>query len=52
MTPDPGTDDVLRRALRESRVRTVARLGAPVTDLVALPGGLSLRRPNGAAFAS
>ena len=42
MTPDPdaATDDVLRRALRESRVRTVARLGAPVSDLTALPGGL------------
>jgi WD40 repeat protein len=39
LAPSAATEDVLRRALRESRVRTVARLGAPVRDLAALPGG-------------
>ena len=39
LAPSASTDDVLRRAMRESRVRTVARLGAPVTDLSALPDG-------------
>ncbi len=39
LSPAPATEDVLRRALRESRVRTVARLGSPVSDLAALPDG-------------
>ena len=40
LAPAAGTEDVLRRALRESRVRTVADLGSPVSDLTALPGGV------------
>jgi hypothetical protein len=40
IAPTAATKDVLQRALRESRVRTVARLGAPVSDLTALPGSL------------
>ena len=39
LAPTAATEDVLRRMLRESRVRTVARLGSPVSDLTALPGG-------------
>ncbi len=39
LAPSASTEDVLRRAMRESRVRTVARLRAPVTDLSALPDG-------------
>jgi hypothetical protein len=39
LSPAASTEDVLRRALRESRVRTVARLGSPVSDLTSLPGG-------------
>ena len=39
LAPAAGTADVLRRALRESRVRTVARLGASISDLDALPDG-------------
>jgi hypothetical protein len=39
MAPVAGTDDVLRRALRESRVRSMVPLGLPVSDLTALPGG-------------
>ena len=40
MAPAAASEDVLRRALRESRVRTVARLGSPVSDLTVLPGGV------------
>ena len=40
IAPTSATKDVLQRALRESRVRTVAQLGSPVSDLTALPGGL------------
>ena len=39
LAPSSSTVDVLRRALRESRVRTVARVGSPVTDLAALEDG-------------
>jgi hypothetical protein len=39
LAPTTSTQDVLRRTLRESRVRTVARLGSPVSDLAAIPGG-------------
>jgi WD40 repeat protein len=39
LAPTEATADVLRRALRESRVRAVAQLGAPVEDLAALPDG-------------
>ena len=39
MAPSAASEDVLRRTLNESRVRTVARLGAPVSDLAALPDG-------------
>ena len=39
LAPSASTEDVLRRTLRESRIRTVARLGSPVSDLVVLPGG-------------
>jgi WD40 repeat protein len=39
MAPSAATQDVLRRTLRESRVRDVVRLGSPVSDLVALRGG-------------
>jgi WD40 repeat protein len=39
LAPAAGTADVLRRALRESRLHTVARLGAPISDLDALPDG-------------
>ena len=39
LAPAATTEDVLRRTLRESRVRTVAQLGAPVSDLVGLPDG-------------
>jgi hypothetical protein len=38
--PTAATEDVLRRALRESRVRTVARLGVPLEDLTVLRGGV------------
>ena len=40
MAPVAASEDVLRRALRESRVRTLARLGSPVSDLTVLPGGV------------
>ena len=40
LAPVAGTEGVLRRTLRESRVRTVAHLGSPVSDLAALPGGV------------
>ena len=40
LAPTASTEDVLRRMLRESRVRTVAQLGSPLSDLVALPGGI------------
>ena len=33
LAPTRGTEDVLRRALRESRVRSVTQLGSPLTDL-------------------
>ena len=33
MAPTRSTEDVLRKALRESRVRTVTPLGSPLTDL-------------------
>ena len=36
LSPAAATEDVLRRALRESRVLTVARLDSPVSDLAAL----------------
>ena len=39
LAPAASTENVLRRALRESRVRTVARLDSPVSDLAALPDG-------------
>ena len=39
LAPAAATENVLRRALRESRVRTVARLDSPVSDLAALPDG-------------
>ena len=39
LAPTTSTEDVLRRMLRESRVRTVAQMGSPVSDLAALPGG-------------
>jgi WD40 repeat protein len=39
LAPAASTEDVLRRMLRDSRVRTVAKLGSPVSDLAALPGG-------------
>ena len=47
--PTRATEDVLRRALRESRVRTVARLGAPVEDLVALDAQTLAAVTNGGA---
>jgi WD40 repeat protein len=40
LAPSASTEDVLRRMLLESRVRTRARLGSAVSDLVALPGGM------------
>jgi len=39
LAPAAATDDVIRRALRESRVRTLASLDSPVSDLAALPDG-------------
>jgi WD40 repeat protein len=39
LAPAQSTEDLLRRALVESRIRTVTRLGAPVSDLAVLPGG-------------
>ena len=39
LAPAAATETVLRRALRESRVRTLARLDSPVSDLVVLPDG-------------
>ena len=39
LAPAAATEDVLRRALRESRVLTVAQLGSPVSDLAVLPDG-------------
>ena len=39
LAPTASTEDVLRRMLRESRVRTRARLGSPISDLAPLPGG-------------
>ena len=39
LAPTAATKDVLIRMLRESRVRTVARLGSPVSDLAVLPSG-------------
>ena len=39
LAPAGATENVLRRALRESRVRTVAQLDSPVSDLAALPDG-------------
>ena len=49
LAPSPATADVLRRALRESRVRTVARLGSPVSDLAALPDGRLVAALDGGA---
>ena len=40
LAPTAATKDVLRRMLRESRVRTKANVGSPVNDLTVLPGGL------------
>ena len=39
LAPAGATKNVLRRALRDSRVRTVAQLDSPVSDLAALPDG-------------
>lgn len=39
LAPARSTEDLLRRALVESRLRTAVRLGAPVSDLAVLPGG-------------
>jgi WD40 repeat protein len=38
LAPTRATEDVLRRTLRESTVRTVTSLGAPVTDLAVVDG--------------
>ena len=43
-----ATEDVLRRALRESRVRTVARLGSPVTTCGAADGSVAAVVDGGA----
>jgi WD40 repeat protein len=40
LAPATSTEDVLRRTLIASRVRTQANLGSPVSDLAALPGGM------------
>lgn len=40
LDPTTATEDVLRRTLVESRVRTVAQLSSPLSDLTVLPGGL------------
>jgi WD40 repeat protein len=39
LVPTSATEDVLRRTLRESRVRTVTNLGVPVTDLAVVGVG-------------
>ena len=52
LAPAAATENVLWRALRESRVRTVARLGSPVSDLAALPDGRSPRSWTTAACGS
>jgi hypothetical protein len=39
LEPSASTADVLRQTLRASRVRSVAQLGSPVTDLSVLSGG-------------
>ena len=39
LAPTSATEDVLRRTLRESRVRTVTDLGVAVTDLAVVAGG-------------
>ena len=39
LAPTNATEDVLRRTLRESRVRTVTDLGDPVSDLAVVGGG-------------
>jgi hypothetical protein len=39
LAPSASTEDVLRRALRTSRVRTLAHLGSAVSDLAVLSGG-------------
>ena len=48
LAPTISTEDVLRRALRESRILTVAKMGSPVSDLVVLPSGrLAAATENG-----
>ena len=48
LAPSTPTEDVLRRTLRESRVRTVADLGLPVTDLAVVGGRLAAVTDDGA----
>jgi WD40 repeat protein len=47
LAPAATTEDVLRRTLRASRVRTVAQLGSPVSDLVVLGDGTTLAAVTG-----